>query len=167
MQRFSSRQAFLRSSSPTPCASLGKRAVGKILLAMAATSLGLGLPLSVRAQTGPACQFVLGFKSLHDLDPTDIGDCLDNQTFTANGDAQQHTTKGLMAWRNADNWTGFTDGYRTWINGPLGLVARLNTQRYSWEPDFGAPGLTPISSCQPMASSQSSRTFQRPPAPCL
>src|SRR5262249_6675345 len=33
----------------------------------------------------------------------------------------------------ADNWTAFTDGYRTWINGPLGLQERLNTGRFSWE----------------------------------
>jgi len=39
----------------------------------------------------------------------------------------------LLAWRKADNWTAFTNGYWTWINGPSGLVKRLNTQRYSWE----------------------------------
>ncbi|HEY8741608.1 MAG TPA: hypothetical protein VIU62_00800 [Chloroflexota bacterium] len=49
------------------------------------------------------------------------------------GDAQQHTTAGLTAWRKADNWTAFTNGYRKWINGPQGLAKRLNTQRYSWE----------------------------------
>ena len=38
-----------------------------------------------------------------------------------------------MVWRKADNWTAFTNGYWTWINGPNGLAKRLNTQRYSWE----------------------------------
>jgi len=38
-----------------------------------------------------------------------------------------------MAWRKADNWTAFTNGYLTWINGPTGLVNRLNTDRFSWE----------------------------------
>jgi len=78
-------------------------------------------------------EFVLGFKSLHDLDPADIGDPIDNQASGANGDALQHTTKGLMAWRKADNWTAFTNGYMTWINGPSGLASRLNTERFSWE----------------------------------
>ncbi len=27
-----------------------------------------------------------------------------------------------MAWRKADNWTAFTNGYKTWLNGPNGLV---------------------------------------------
>lgn len=85
------------------------------------------------AQLAPACQFILGFKALHDLDPVDIGDCVDNQAFAANGDAQQHTTKGLMAWRKLDNWTAFTNGSQTWINGPAGLVRRGNTQRFDWE----------------------------------
>ena len=39
----------------------------------------------------------------------------------------------MLVWRKADNWTAFTNGYWTWINGPGGLVKRLNTQRYSWE----------------------------------
>jgi len=105
-----------------------------VLLAAAWLAAGLLLPASVSAQAaGGNCQFVLGFQTLHDLDPADIGDCTDNQAFAPNGDAQQHTTKGLMAWRKADNWTAFTNGYQTWISGPAGLEARLNTQRFSWE----------------------------------
>jgi len=99
--------------------------------------LALLLPLTMAtpalAQSAPTCQYILGFATLHSLDVTDTGDCLDNQAFAANGDAQQHTTKGLMAWRKADNWTAFTNGYWTWINGPNGLAKRLNTQRFSWE----------------------------------
>ncbi|HLG72802.1 MAG TPA: hypothetical protein VK009_20475 [Chloroflexota bacterium] len=99
--------------------------------------LGLALvaalvPQAAGAQTAP-CQFVLGFQALHDADPTDVGDCTDNQAFAANGDAMQHTTNGLMVWRKADNWTAFTNGYQTWINGPDGLVSRLNTERFPWE----------------------------------
>jgi len=26
----------------------------------------------------------------------------------------------VLVWRKADNRTAFTDGYRTWINGPRG-----------------------------------------------
>ncbi len=38
-----------------------------------------------------------------------------------------------MVWRKAGNWTGFTDGYRTWVSGPAGLEARLNAERLPWE----------------------------------
>lgn len=69
-------------------------------------------PASAAAQTVPGCEFILGFKTLHDLAPEAVGDCVDNQAFAANGDAVQHTTKGLMAWRKADNWTAFTNGYQ-------------------------------------------------------
>ena len=88
---------------------------------------------SVHAQVATNCQYVLGFATLHTIDAADIGDCLDNQAFAGNGDAQQHTANGLMVWRKADNWTAFTNGYWTWINGPNGLAKRLNSQRFSWE----------------------------------
>ncbi len=95
--------------------------------------LSLVLPATALAQQAAPCQFILGFKTLHDLDAADIGDCIENQGFKPNGDAQQHTTKGLMAWRKADNWTAFTNGYKTWLNGPNGLVSRLNTETFPWE----------------------------------
>ncbi len=85
------------------------------------------------AQSAPTCQYILGFATLHGQDTADTGGCLTDQHFAPNGDAQQTTTNGLMAWRKADNWTAFTNGYRTWINGPSGLASRLNTQRFSWE----------------------------------
>jgi uncharacterized protein YkwD len=72
-----------------------------------------------------------------------VGDCTSNQAFAANGDAQQTSSHGLLAWRKADNWTAFTDGYRTWINGPNGLQTRLNTERFSWEAT-DQPGLNAI-----------------------
>ncbi len=96
----------------------------------------LSRTVEVTDATPPApatCQFVLGFRTLHNLAPAQVGECLDNEQHVSNGDALQHTTKGLLDWRAADNWTAFTDGYETWINGPTGLVHRLNTQRFSWE----------------------------------
>lgn len=86
------------------------------------------------------CQFVLGFATLHSMVPTQAGTCLENVQYNpANGDALQHTSGGLMVWRKADNWTAFTDGYRTWINGPFGLQERLNSQAFEWEgPGSGA-----------------------------
>ena len=80
-----------------------------------------------------SCAFILGFATLHDALFGQVGACLENQQFAANGDALQHTVRGLLVWRKADNWTAFTDGYRTWVNGPNGIQQRLNTDRFSWE----------------------------------
>ncbi len=90
----------------------------------------------------PACRFQLGFATLAALIPTEVGACLDGEAHNpANGDALRHTTKGLLVWRKADNFTAFTSGYRSSINGPYGLQERLNTQRFSWESDAGTAGL--------------------------
>jgi hypothetical protein len=93
----------------------------------------LGRPAgSARAQAN--CQFVLGFATLRNLiGAQTVGVCLENQRSAANGNAEQKTIGGLLVWRKADNWTAFTDGYRTWINGPLGLQQRLNVERFPWE----------------------------------
>ena len=100
-------------------------------------ALFLILPTSVAAAE---CQFVLGFKTLRNLIGHEIvGECLESEHHGDNGDGLQQTTGGLLVWRKADNWTAFTDGYRTWINGPYGLVQRLNTERFEWEADY-APG---------------------------
>jgi len=40
-----------------------------------------------------------------------------------------------MAWRKADNWTAFTNGAMTWINGPVGVQSRPNDLRFDWEKD--------------------------------
>jgi hypothetical protein len=80
---------------------------------------------------------VLGFETLRTLvGAAKVGDCLEDQRFVASGNAQQRTTGGLLVWRKEDNWTAFTDGYQTWINGPFGVQQRLNTERFPWE----APG---------------------------
>lgn len=81
-----------------------------------------------------ACRFVQGFATLHDLIPDVVGECLENEWHNPeNGDALQRTTGGLLVWRKADNWTAFTDGDRTWVNGPNGLEQRRNTERFPWE----------------------------------
>ena len=101
-----------------------------VLLAFAVFLL---MPTSVAAAE---CQFVLGFATLRDLIGHDIvGECLENEHSNAAGNREQQTTGGLLVWRKADNWTAFTDGHRTWINGPNGLVQRLNTERFPWEAD--------------------------------
>ena len=96
------------------------------------------------------CQFILGFAALKALidgaeGPDKVGTCLENQRFNPdNGDALQQTTGGLLVWRKADNWTAFTDGYRTWLNGPHGLQARLNTEQFSWEQPPAAPAVAQL-----------------------
>ena len=102
-------------------------------VAMVALALAL-----VGVSTSPAradgCQFQFGFKVLHDLIPDRVGSCLESENHNpANGDGLQHTSGGLLVWRKADNWTAFTDGYYTWINGPNGLQKRLNSERFPWE----------------------------------
>lgn len=94
------------------------------------------LLLPANSVSATDCQFVLGFATLRDLIGHEIvGECLEQEHYNEISDSNQQTTGGLMAWRKADNWTAFTDGYRTWINGPNGLVVRLNTERYAWEAD--------------------------------
>jgi hypothetical protein len=104
------------------------------------------------------CQFVLGFQALDNLIPQIVGNCLEDEQHGANGDGLQHTTGvnnaiGLLVWRKADNWTAYTDGYRTWINGPSGLQERLNIYRFCWEGDATSYPLVPGS---PACSSSSS-----------
>ena len=110
------------------------------------------VPVAPSPSTADAqgCEFVLGFKTLHDLIPDIVGNCLSNVQYNpANGDALQTTTGsqgngGMLVWRKADNFTAFTDGYHSWVNGPFGLQERLNSQRFSWEwnPD-GLPIVPP------------------------
>jgi Domain of unknown function (DUF4352) len=116
-----------------------------VTAACAASLVALTAPaLPAAAQGAATCAFVAGFDTLRSLAGAQrVGDCLQDQQFDpATGDATQRTTGGLLVWRKADNWTAFTDGFRTWINGPTGLAQRLNSQRFTWESDAGAPGTT-------------------------
>jgi hypothetical protein len=117
-----------------------------LIVAIAACAALLASPISSPAATAAdSCQFVLGFKTLHDALPDVVGGCLvDEHHNPENGDGLQETAGvggkgGLLVWRKSDNWTAYTDGFRTWINGPRGIEQRLNTERFAWEVD-GAPG---------------------------
>lgn len=96
--------------------------------------------------------FVLGFADLAALIPDIVGRPVEDEYHSEeSGDGLQRTLMpngkaGLMVWRKADNWTAFTDGYRTWINGPLGLQLRLNTELFDWErhDGYGAGLPSPI-----------------------
>lgn len=95
-------------------------------------------------------RFVLGFKTLAELIPDVVGEPLENEHHNPeNGDGLQQTTRGLLVWRKSDNWTAFTDGYRTWINGPNGLQQRLNEERFEWE--CGEPLVHDIRAALPLA----------------
>ncbi|MHB8620476.1 MAG: glycosyl hydrolase [Chloroflexota bacterium] len=97
-------------------------------------------PAAAPVAAGGACSFELGFKAFHDQLANVVGNCVDNEGHNpANGDALQLTTGvngkgGMLVWRKADNWTAYTDGFRTWINGPNGIQKRLNTDPpFPWE----------------------------------
>jgi glucose/arabinose dehydrogenase len=80
------------------------------------------------------CRFQLGFAALRERLPAVVGECLEDERHNPeNGDTLQRTTGGLLVWRKADNWTAFTDGHRSWVNGPNGLQSRLNGERFAWE----------------------------------
>ena len=99
----------------------------------------LVLSAAPTAAAAAECEFVLGFATLKTLiklseGQDKVGDCLENERFDPmRGEALQQTTGGLLVWHQADNWTAFTDGYRTWIIGPDGLQSRLNTEQLDWE----------------------------------
>lgn len=107
-----------------------KRSVVALAISVVAILAFTGV---VSAQSAPV--FKLGFWALAQQIPAVVGQPLENEHYAANGDSQQRTSGGLMAWRKADNWTAFTDGATTWINGPNGLQSRPNGQRYPWEAD--------------------------------
>ena len=106
---------------------------------LAAALIALLLALTGGGRTAAAaadCKFVLGFKALHAMIPDTVGACLENeQHHPGKGITLQRTKNGLLVWQKASNHTAFTDGYRTWVLGPLGLQKRLNTERFDWERD--------------------------------
>lgn len=103
----------------------------KLFLAFATV---MAFEASAEVANAQPCTFVFGFAAIHDLIPDVVGDCLDDEFYQPQtGDALQHSTNGLLVWRKADNWTAFTDGFESWVYGPLGLQQRPNEQRLWWE----------------------------------
>jgi len=94
------------------------------------TGLLLVFAIPTQAQQ---CSYQLGFLAIYEQIPDIVGPCKSNEAYNAIGNSEQLTANGLMQWRKADNFTAFTDGYRSWVNGPCGLEERLNTQRFPWE----------------------------------
>jgi len=100
-------------------------------------ALALVLALATSFLADGECAFRLGFADLRQqVGPSAVGGCLEDEHHNPeSGDALQRTTGGLLVWRKTDNFTAFTDGHRTWINGPAGLQTRLNGERFAWEAD--------------------------------
>ena len=104
----------------------------RLLVLVCLVQLWMGIPSAI-AQA-PPCEFKLGFKLIADQMPVEVGGCLENEHYNPlNRDSLHRTTNGLLVWRKLDNFTAFTDGYHTWVNGPFGLQERLNTQTFAWE----------------------------------
>ncbi len=118
---------------------------------VALIAAGLLLLFVVPTATAAGCKLAAGFAMLTALideteGPDKVGVCLENRHVNPeNGDILQQTTGGLLVRRAADNRAAFTDGHRTWISGPHGLQARLNTEQLDWEgqPELGAVTVAP------------------------
>src|SRR5438093_2633740 len=130
---------------------LGRRRLSILPLAALLSALALFPAPSLQAQA--ACTFTLGFKALRDQIPDVVGNCLENEHFNlANGNSEQRTSGGLLVWRKADNWTAFTDGSTTWINGPEGLASRPNAGLlFPWEAAAPAVALPAVPAASPAA----------------
>lgn len=132
----------------------------------AALLVALLVPLTASPAAADGCRYVLGFKTLHEAIPDMVGNCLDNEGYNvADGDALQHTTAwhgkgGLLVWRKIDNWTAFTDGANTWINGPYGIQKRSNDERFPWEKDPVKPAVAPSPSTTYQASAPASGVYR-------
>ncbi|HEX5416114.1 MAG TPA: hypothetical protein VFZ25_10640 [Chloroflexota bacterium] len=121
-----------------------------LCLAVLVPLLGTGTPA-----IAAGCQFVLGFKTLDDRIPETVGECLEDEHHDPlNGNGLQATRNGVLVWRKDTNTTAFTNGFRTWIIGPFGPQVRLNTERFSWEPDRLLPALRDAQFTLPLFSDQ-------------
>ena len=126
------------------------------MAAACALALLAALFVSASGLAADAPQFKLGFKALADQVPGVVGAPIEDEHWGDNGDSLQQTTTGLMAWRKADNWTAFTNGSRTWINGPFGVMERGNDDRFDWEAQDGVRRQSQLAA-QPISSRGSDR----------
>jgi hypothetical protein len=155
----------------------------RMRVAAAIATIALASSLSGGASLAQEpCRFVLGFAALRDLvGAQKVGQCLEDEHFNLeNGNAEQRTTGGLLVWRKVDNFTAFTDGGTTWVNGPAGLQSRPNAERFSWEKDpvqtatsNQAQPATPAASASPPTTARASTAptatvrAASPPAPAV
>jgi hypothetical protein len=103
-----------------------------LLLALLLAAI-LGAPSSsVAAQTTPAMGE--GFRILAEQIPGGVGEVIDAESPTAEGDIIQHTTLGELLWRKIDNVPIFSDETTAWLDGPYGLQSRPAGSTFLWEP---------------------------------
>ncbi len=107
---------------------------------MAAASSPVAAASPVAASSPVAqtpCEIVLGFAKLRDqIGAATVGECVEHQRENPGNDtAEQRTAKGLMVYQPKDGSMSFTDGNRTWIDSPRGLLERPANQRFEWEAD--------------------------------
>ena len=106
-------------------------------IALGAALLGLGVLLGpgtvIAAPAASAsCGVAPAFVALQQALPAS-GQCAGDEQHLANGDMVQSSTAGMFVFRQTSHTPAFTDGYRTWVLGPLGLQSRLNAERFPWE----------------------------------
>jgi peptidoglycan/xylan/chitin deacetylase (PgdA/CDA1 family) len=132
----------------------------------------VGLPAATQAAESPGqrgvtsrpsrpaqadgCSLSGGFELIHALIPEIVGECLEVERQDEDGNLVQATTGGLLVYRPADNWTAFTDGLTTWVNGPCGLQSRPNADLFTWEQggtcEATGLGLLPDAPLPPLSS---------------
>jgi hypothetical protein len=112
-----------------------------LLFALVALLIPSAVGRGVYTASADQCNFRGVFKTLHDLLPDQVGECLqDAHRIDVTGDMLQQTSRGMLVFRREDGWTGFTDGATTWLVGPSGVLSRPNDARFTWESDAGAAG---------------------------
>ena len=103
----------------------------RALLVVAPMMVAVGLEAPA---TTAACVLVPQAAALErGLERRTIGACTSAPATAPNGDLVQPTTTGLVVVRGFDGHAAFTDGVRTWIDGPSGIQRRMNGDRFDWE----------------------------------
>ena len=97
-----------------------------------------------------------------------MGTCVASPVTATNGDTVQPTSAGLVVVRVSDGRVAFTDGVRTWIDGPSGVQRRMNGDRFSWETATReVPSTAAVRRVPSDLSLDDCTTPGRPPAPSM
>jgi hypothetical protein len=92
-----------------------------------------------------------GFRLLAKQVPGGVGEVIDAESPTADGNVVQHTTLGQFLWRKVDNVPIFSDETTAWLTGPYGLQSRPVDAAFLWEPldpIHGSRGRTELSAAE-------------------
>jgi hypothetical protein len=96
----------------------------------------------------PGCEFIGGFKEIHDQIPDIIGDCINNEYHNStNNDGFQDTIsggrRGHLFWNSGENTTSFTDGTNTWFLDQEGNISISNPEPETIEQNVAPVAVTP------------------------